>query len=160
MVSVVGLTGCVAVFAVDLFIRAKDDQIAKRFEYAEPLPKNGLGVGVVFQQVGGVDEIQDPVPEPVEILGFATELYRQGADVGIRLRQIDPDGVRRDRVAAGAKVNPATGAVGSKASPALRGLALPDRGSSADCSCNPSSSASLRRRAGPSRWRATSADFT
>ena len=50
MVSVVGLTGCVAVLAVDLFIRAKDDQIAKRLEYAEPLPKNGLGVGVVFQQ--------------------------------------------------------------------------------------------------------------
>src|SRR5208337_4246417 len=45
MVSVVGLTGCVAALAVDLLVRAKDDQIAKRLEYAEPLPKNGLGVG-------------------------------------------------------------------------------------------------------------------
>jgi len=64
--------------AVDLLVRAKDDQIAERFEYAEPLPKNGLGVGVVFQQVGRIDEIQDPVPEPVETFCFATELSCTG----------------------------------------------------------------------------------
>src|SRR5208283_120104 len=54
--------------------------------------------------------------------------------MGIRLRQIDADGMGRDRVAAGAKIDPTTGAVGSKASPAFRGLALPDRRTSADCS--------------------------
>ena len=76
IVCVIGLSGCVAVLAVDLFIRAKDDEIATRSKYAEPLSKNGLGVGVVFQQVGGIDEIEDPIPEPLEILSLAGEVGR------------------------------------------------------------------------------------
>jgi hypothetical protein len=49
VMQVVGLTGRFAVLAVDLLVWAEQDELAPWLEDAEPLSKDGLRIGVVFQ---------------------------------------------------------------------------------------------------------------
>jgi hypothetical protein len=55
--AVVGLTGLLAVLAIDLFIPAENDEIAARFQNPEPLVEYGFGVLLIFQEMRGVSEV-------------------------------------------------------------------------------------------------------